>query len=196
MEAAAGFLDEVRQVCAFYSLGGQATINGAEWNAKINSEKKEFHRLEFPRKIVHLRQHYGDQLISELCDEVLSINKARRCLVHRGGKVSTLDFNSNEALIVRWQKMEVLIDGPRGRRIVVPPANADAGETVGLRQVKTSKQFHEGDAVSFSAQDFSELCWTFFVFAKQIVSNVVTYGQAQGVPIKEVAPAPASISGG
>src|SRR3989338_4782809 len=28
VEAAAGFLDEVRQVCALYSLGGQATING------------------------------------------------------------------------------------------------------------------------------------------------------------------------
>jgi hypothetical protein len=185
VEAVSVSLEQARSVCAVWSFAPGADITGQEWNERMVTEARKFHRLGLPHKIGFLKDEYDPRLAPDLTEHLLSINRARNCLVHRRGIVSDLDVNSPDGLLVRWLKMELLIEGPSGQRSVIPPARAEAGETVSLRQAETTKLFRVGERVAFDAQEFSELCWTFFRFGQQLVSNLEAYGRARGVPFTE-----------
>ena len=40
------------------------------------------------------------------------------------------------------------------------------------RLVDDNKLFRVGEPVTFTAQEFSEICWTFLVFGQQLVANL------------------------
>jgi hypothetical protein len=77
--------------------------------------------------------------------------------------------------------------GPEGERVVMPPAltSVAQGEEVFIRGVKTGKLFQLGQPVLFSAQEFIELCLTFFFFGSQLRANLEQYSSAKGVTFTE-----------
>lgn len=182
IEAVGYFLEEVRKVCAAWSFSGRPSILGEEWISKMEREPKKFHRLGLPDKMEFLRKDYGaDAFLPDSADEVLSINDARNCLVHRRGIVADRDLNMPDGLLVRWRKVELVVRGPGGERVIVPPATINAGEALAGREGKASKLFRLGESVSFSPQEFAEMCWTLLWFGKTIVQRLEAYGKEQSI---------------
>ena len=185
VEAIGSFLEEVRAVCAVWSVAGQSPITGEQWNERIVHESRRFHRLGLPDKIAFLKERYHPALLNDLEDEILTINAARNCLVHRRGIVSGRDANSQEGLQVRWLKMELLAKGPEGEQAIEPPMLVEGPATISVRQAKESKLFRPGDTITFTVQEFSELCWTFFRFGQLLVAQLEEYGRATGIQFGE-----------
>lgn len=143
--------------------------------------RKKFHGLGLPGKIDFLVTEYDPSLRPDLTDEVLSINKARNCMVHRNGIVSALDLNSDEGLLVRWIKMQIITKGPRGQRVVTGGDIIKAGESVSVQQEASQKLFLAGESISFTTDEFSELCFTTMLFGMQLVDNIDNYARAKGM---------------
>src|SRR5262249_33385222 len=51
IELTHAFLDECWLVCVFFSLSGQGTITGADYNRIVGPEAQKFHRLGMPDKL-------------------------------------------------------------------------------------------------------------------------------------------------
>lgn len=119
---------------------------------------------------------------------VLSINTGRNCLVHRGGIVQAQDLDTQEGMLVRWRKWELVVVGVAGERVVTPPAVVSAGERAGLREVGSSRLFKLGDRVVFSTQEFSELCSTLFRFGQTLVASLEAYARARNIPFTDGQP--------
>jgi hypothetical protein len=181
VEGVHAFLDEARPVCFLYSVASKPMINGGDWNKGIVEDTKKFHRLGLPDKIKYLGEKYDSSLVPEVAEELLSINLARNCLVHRHGVVSDYDSNSDEGLLVKWRRMEIVATGYRGERTITAMARVEAGESVMLRHAKAQKLFRKGEFLTFSVDEFGELCLTLFFFGNQLVQNIERYGRSKGV---------------
>jgi hypothetical protein len=116
---------------------------------------------------------------------VLSINAARNCLVHRGGAVGPVDVDDNGKLVVRWTRFAVFVRDSVGEREVVPPAKVEAGGEISIRNMQTERVFSLGQSIGFSVQEFSDLCWTLFLFASSASKIVEKYGRARGIHFKD-----------
>lgn len=96
MEEFSSSLEEARLVLAAWTLkSGDAA--GAQWNQLMVGERLRFHRLGFPDKLVFLRTRYGVALPIDTEKDLISLNQARNCLVHREGIVSFQDLPVSQA---------------------------------------------------------------------------------------------------
>ncbi len=181
VEAVHIFLDKARPICFLYSVADQPKIMGDDWNKGMVRDTKKFHRLGLPDKIKYLAEEYDSSLVSEVTEELLSINLARNCLAHRSGIVSDYDSNSEEGLMVRWRKMEIGATGSNGERIITAMARVEAGESVFLRYAKAQKLFKKGESVTFTVDEFGELCMTLFFFGSQLIHNMEQFGRSKGI---------------
>jgi len=181
VEAVNVFLDRCRPVCFLQSMADKPGIPAEEWNKGMVDESRRFHRKGLPEKIKHMQNEYGDSILPEVTEDVLSINLARNCLVHREGVVTQHDLNSEEGLLVKWRKMEVVVSGPSGERLISSEARVEGGETVSLRHAKTQRLFRRGEVVAFTVDEFAELSLTFTLFGFQIAKNIEDYGRSHGV---------------
>jgi hypothetical protein len=184
IEAVGLFLEEVRKVCAVWSLSNETT--GAKWMARMVEETKKFHRRGLPEKLTFLEKEYG-LAIPPLKDQILSINAARNCIVHRRGIVHDQDANSPKGLRVQWRKYKMFVDGPSGRREIVPPAMVEGGERLVLIEGDAEKVFAKGNIVGFSAQEFSEICWSLLSFGIVTIKNLEAHGRAKGMSFDQPA---------
>ena len=174
------FLDEGRKVCAFFSLGPTGMIRGEDWNRAIVEDARLFHQFGLPKKLSWLRDTYDSLLASESSSSLLTVNAGRNCLVHRQGIVQEIDKNSDDGLTVRWTNLELEVAGNEGQRPLLVGDTVQAGERVSVAQNSTSKTFAIGYRISFSTQEFSGLCWNFFVFGSQLVAAIKKYGRSRG----------------
>ncbi|MFC2012629.1 hypothetical protein ACFLVU_05815 [Chloroflexota bacterium] len=180
IEAVNTFLESVHPICFLYSVG--SPLKGEVWNIGMNSKTRiNFHKRGLPSKIDFLVTEYAPILRPELTDEVISINKARNCMVHRNGIVSVLDKNSEDGLLVRWRKIQFIAKGPNGQRAVTGGSIVKAGEELSIQQVESHKLFLIGESISFPVEEFSELCLTVMLFGRQLVDNINNYGRTRGI---------------
>lgn len=185
VESISLMLEEARSVCAYWSFGSRAMVSGEEWNQRIVAEGKRFHRLGLPDKITFLKTVYDPSLTPEPMEQVTSLNTARNCLVHRRGVVSDRDRNNDDGLLVEWTKLELRAGEPGRERALIPPADVAKGETISIYQKRTSKLFRLGETVAFGAQEFSEICWTFFLLGQSLTAKVESFGRAKGIKFRD-----------
>ncbi len=184
IEAAHTFLEEARRVCSVWvAFNGRSRMTGIEWNEWQRKEEAEalaFHRKGLPDKFDALAKHSAT-LVTPLKGHVLAINRTRNCLVHRYGIVTKLDTDSPDGFLVRWLKMEVIVRGLEGERVIGPGEIVHGGETLMIRQTETSKLFRLGDRVLFTAQDFNDICMTLLRFCEALTALVEEFGKSKGV---------------
>jgi hypothetical protein len=184
-EAINPLLEEARNACAVYRFAGSGPtiLKVGELKDKLFGAQKKFHRDGLPDKIETLKKEYDPGIIPELTDHILSINKARNCLVHRRGIITKMDFNTADSLFVRWKKMELIARDEEGNEEVFEiPFTTKGDTTISMKISDTSRIFRLGEAIIFSPRDFSSMCTTFFFFAQQLVENLKKYGESKGVP--------------
>jgi hypothetical protein len=170
VEVVSRFLEDVRELCAIHALLGPATITGEEWNEKVVIPAAAFHRLGLPDKITRLKSEYGVSVADNFTSEVLSVNQARNCLVHRQGVVSSRDTNAGDTLAMSWRCFEIRARNASGERVVTPDNMFFAkGTEVGLAVAVREKVFAIGERISFSPQEVNEICTSLNLFTREYV---------------------------
>jgi hypothetical protein len=178
-----GLLEQVRLICAIWSLGPATLISGTDWRSAVVGESTRFHRLGLPHKLAFLVREHGFNIDDKLARVVLSINAARNCFIHRGGIVSEGDVNQSDCLAVRWIRIGLFTTGPDGGRELVPPACTAEGEGILARTCDGSKLFSVGERIGFSAQEFAEICWSCAEFSAHVASELESYGRLKGIEV-------------
>jgi hypothetical protein len=161
------FLEECRTIAALFRLHGACT--GSDLNKAYIEDAKKFHELGFPKKIEHLRNEFG--IASKFEDHVLSLNRARNCLVHRLGIVSPKDVDSGGRLVVTWHSLNLIaIDNSTGREtILVEPTVLESESRIAARVGPYQREFRVGDRILFDRNEHKHTVFTFYVFALEIV---------------------------
>lgn len=182
VEGVSQTLEEARKVGVVVSFGGEMT--GADWNERVVGESARFDRRPLPDKINFLAALCGPSVMPAALEKVKTINKARNCLVHRQGIVGNRDCNASDGLLVEWTKLDLVVPTAGGDEVVTAlPFTLKAGERLSMRNSLRQKLFRLGDTVSFTAQEFSYICWTLFQFGQQLVLNLQELMNAKGLTI-------------
>jgi hypothetical protein len=169
------FLDEARMVCAVVELGAHSAVfTVADWNRCVVGRSKCFHKMGLPDKLTYLKEKHQVGVCPELEENILSLNRARNCLVHRVGVVSAqYDTNDSGQLQVSWRRRHLLARGPEGEReLAESEAIVQAGESILLRSCAAKRAFEVGAKVLFNAREFSELCMTLFAFEQELATAI------------------------
>lgn len=182
VEEISGFLEEIRRACAAVDLAQQPNLSSTRWNQLFVEQGKKFHRLGLPDKLDNLRQ-YDPILVPEIVSSVIQINQARNCLVHRNGIVSQRDLNQADVLEVTWKRLELVVGTETEERIVQEGHIVDEGEELFLRSATGSRLFAPGQRVSFSAQEFGEICYTLSLAAQEMQMGLEAFLRKKGIPI-------------
>lgn len=185
-ETIGGALEEVQKVLAIWALhpkmrNGKPLSRSDYDNAVIISADK-FHHKPLPQKFKSFKDEYGFKLQSEYQRQLLSLNAARNCLVHREGRIGSDDVKDAKALVVEWYAMALFVADANGEREIQLPyryENADA--THHLKRVLRSKEFPLGSQLTVSAQEFEEITWSLFLFAHSTAEQMSKYAIEKGI---------------
>ncbi|MDG4604426.1 MAG: hypothetical protein P9C48_14240 [Defluviicoccus sp.] len=183
IEAVGAALEEAHRVLTLWSLldeNSQCKLSGAKWNELFIEGDKHFHRLGLPDKLSHLRLNHELFLDEHLSSHLLSINKARNCLVHRGGTVSGRDVTTNNEMEVTWRSMCFFLNDEGGEKALQIGARVEKGSIIGIRFQDTCKSFSIGQRIRFRAQEVSDVCWSLFLFGDDLVQKISDLGLQRG----------------
>ena len=176
--------EEVRRVCALYSFGPRSRLTRATWQRAMVSDSKKFRNLNLPDKIHWLHKMYSLDLLTDNTSRLLTLNRARNCLVHRYGVVSDRDCNEAMHLAVEWEGIEFLVEGDDGlRSIALPGGVVKKGETLCMRPTKRRREFSIGERIDLTIEEFASLLWFFFKYGKLIPTVIEDYGRRCGFTI-------------
>jgi hypothetical protein len=189
IEAFSTYLEEVRLVCRAYQLfaSGNPAVTPAAWNSVVTAEAKQFHKLGLPKKIAAIRADFHLDVVPPEVDMVITVNEARNCLVHRAGVVTPQDVNSDDSLAVEWMAQGLAVERQDGsvESIESLPFTAGPNERLFMRNTPKKKSFGLGSFVEFTAAEFAEMCWSFFLMATAINASVEVFGRSCGINFVE-----------
>lgn len=100
VEAFSSVLESTREILAAWSISLEGERISADlWNTRLVDEGQSFHSKGLPHKLDFLRKKYAVALPPTKEEYLLSINRARNCLVHRNGIVALQDINAGPSEI-------------------------------------------------------------------------------------------------
>ena len=104
------FLDECHLVCELLASRKNDQIIGEDFNRIVGPNKKKYHKEGLPKKIKILRDNFN--VYSPIEEHVMSLNKVRNCLVHRGGIVQQEDLNTERELVAKFREFQLIVMSP------------------------------------------------------------------------------------
>lgn len=184
IEATGIFLDEVLLVCHLlreHASGRLATQEEIEQFAAKTSKK--IHRSHPPQKIESLEQDFF--IKSPLAEYVVSLNKARTCVVHRLGQVSSLDANCDGELTLKWRslKFTVLDQASGEERALVRGLTTKGESTLFMNIFDHEHTFNTGEQLRLSPNEIFSSIITLWLFAIDLVQGVEDYARSIGAGI-------------
>jgi hypothetical protein len=107
-------------------------------------------------------------------NQILSINRVRACLVHRGGLVTEKDINdkTEKALKLEWVKNKIFYEKDREEIEIIGETIIDGGTEgtqIKLRQENNTVSFEQGSHITFNYKLFNEFIVTCFRFGADLV---------------------------
>lgn len=184
IEAVSAFLESAHQVLSFWGILGKqkdgAEISASDYNDIIISGNRKFHRFGLPEKFTHLKTEHDIDVEPKFSIQILSVNTARNCLVHRGGIVKDRDINNNNALEVNWTKVMVVVKNENGEKELVLGEMIEKGNVLAMRSQEDLKVFHLGERVVFTAEEFANISWSLLLFGNHLVQKINDFGLKNG----------------
>ena len=162
------------EICRFYEILEELK-DVKSWEVYQQLLIKPFPKLSlkhYPELIRIVKSHLKEDLLLE--EEIESINRVRRCIVHRNGFVTREDFNSEEnCLLLKWEYLvlkyvENGVEKDFHKYIIL----TSEGDTKVVKD-KKSKKFELNERVQISYQLFNELIFTCDLFGKDLISKLV-----------------------
>lgn len=105
--------------------------------------------------------------------EMETINRIRRCLVHRKGIVRPRDFNNknNDAIELKWWYVQVYFINNGKRKLFNAPEIITKETKQEVQEVLRVKSFKENEEISISFQEFNELVFFCQTIGKDILNK-------------------------
>lgn len=137
----------------------------------LDSAEHNLSREHFP-KLIQIIQPYLTENLNYL-EEINSINRVRRCLVHRDGIVTPIDFQNGEnKLKLNWIYYEVTYEENGIRKPFAPMMLLTSKGKINLEEQKREKEFEENERIEIEYQLFNELIWTAFKFGEDLIHKL------------------------
>lgn len=176
------FLDECLQVCELLPLAAKGTAKGAELHRVFNDLPRANHRLHFPQKLEKLARQFG--IATRFDTNVLGLNKARTCVVHRLGLVSALDVDDTGFLKVTFQHAKFVARGEEtGQELVIdrPGLVTTEDSMLELHFVDSERSFKVGERVTLQAHELYDTIITLWRFGLATAQAIEAYGKSLGI---------------
>ncbi|MGB1284565.1 MAG: hypothetical protein ACPG44_08885 [Polaribacter sp.] len=92
-------------------------------------------------------------------EEMETINRIRRCLVHRNGIVRPNDFNNKDKKVIelKWWYFEIYIINDGTEKLFEPPEIITNKTKVKGKEISRIKHFKENEKIEISFQELNEL---------------------------------------
>ncbi|MDD3447630.1 MAG: hypothetical protein PHF72_01200 [Gammaproteobacteria bacterium] len=120
IESVSSFLESAHRVLSIWELiekqQNGTPISGEDWNSVFLDAGNKFHRLGLPDKLDHIENAHGIEVGESYKEQVMSINVARNCFVHRKGVVSDRDVNGDGRLMVKWSRLRTFLQNEDHRK--------------------------------------------------------------------------------
>jgi len=184
-EATSGLLEEIQRVLSYWQLSflqaERGELLGNDWNEMVVKRSRQFHKRTLPQKFDFLEKHYHFTVDPDLLRQVLSINAARNCFVHRNGFVGSEDAESSGFLDLEWSALVAIaiIDGQEQE--IRPPQLFEGGTRIGAATRPRSKQIPIGGSLEVNATEFAQMGWTLFIFSQSCAHRLEAYGRERGI---------------
>lgn len=176
------FLDECLQVCEAMKIAATGTAEAAEFHRILDELARANHRLHFPKKLEKLEHRFG--IATRFDGQVLSLNKARTCVVHRLGIVSSLDVDETGVLRIRFQHARFVARGQEtGKELVIdrPGIVTTEDSMLELQFVDNDRCFGLGDRLRLQAHELYDTIITLWRFGLAVTQAIEAYANALGL---------------
>ncbi|BCB25964.1 hypothetical protein SKTS_08500 [Sulfurimicrobium lacus] len=194
------FVESAHEVLSYWKLAeqqqGGIQLRGEDWNREIVSGEKSFHRLGLPDKFTHLQREHAVSPEATLLRQILSVNSARNCLVHRNGVVTEKDITNEASLNVEWRKLVTLLKDEDGEHDLVLGRVIEKDSWLCIKGVDHCTSFRLGERITFTTQEFADVTWGLFLFGSDLVQKISTVGLSKGFIKERDQPAPESVQPG
>jgi hypothetical protein len=161
------FLDECLHVCQVIQVAAKGSAKGAELHRLFHNLPRANHRLHLPQKLEKLQRDFG--VATRFDANVLSLNKARTCVVHRLGTVSALDVDETGALRIAFQHAKFVARGQdTGQELVIdkPGILVTEDSMLELHFVESQRSFQPGERVRLQAYELYDTIITLWRFGE------------------------------
>lgn len=183
VEATGLFLDECLQACAVIVTVGHGGPTKADvLNQLFNVLPRKNHRLHLPEKLNKLLTEYGVK--ADLNLQVLSLNKARTCVVHRLGQVTHLDVDESGELLILFRTFEMVAkEKESGDEMLLdrPGLLIKAESVVNMRIVDKTRVFKVGEQIRLDPSELYATIVTLWQFGAQLTKSVEELGRQRGL---------------
>ena len=176
------FLDECLQVCELMPVAVSGSAKATELHRLFHEVPRTNHRLHLPQKLEKLQRQFG--VATRFNTNVLSLNKARTCVVHRLGTVSALDVDESGALKINFQHAKFVARGQEtGTELVLdrPGIVTTEDSMVELHFVESERIFQIGQRIRLQAHELYDTIITLWRFGMSAAQAIEAYGKSFGI---------------
>ncbi len=164
----------LREAYHYVSIFSKSTKlkTGEDFNQAFTKIRKKALRMHIPDMIEKIEPHLTKPWSYK--KQILSINKGRTCLVHRGGLVTEKDINdeTEKALKLEWVKLKLFYEKD-GEEIAIIGKTVIDGGTEGtqikLRREDNTISFKKSERITLNYKQFNEFIVTCYHFGADLV---------------------------
>jgi hypothetical protein len=129
-------------------------------------------KKDFPKLLYSIKPYLREDLTWE--KEILSINRVRRCLVHRNGITSPIDYFEGEpSLKLKWIFLKyVFVSDGKEIEFTPPVVILDGAGEIEGRNEKKEREYLNGEKIDFDFLHFNELIHTCKVFSLDLINKI------------------------
>lgn len=175
-----GFEDLIKAVTTmlidiFRVLSINSKLNDTKtWGAfqeLITTPDYEATLKHYPDLLKLIKPYLMDDLLFE--NEINSINRVRRCLVHRNGLATPMDFyKGDNSLKLNWVFFKLVYKEDDREEEIKKMILMTGKGRIEMTQEKRTREFIENERVEISYQLFNELIMTCFLFGQDLISKL------------------------
>lgn len=176
------FLDECLQICEVMQVGAKGSAKDAELHRLFHELPRTNHHLHLPKKLEKLERKFG--IATRFNANILSLNKARTCVVHRLGTVSALDVDETGALKLTFQHAKFVARGQdTGLELVIdrPGIVTTEDSMLELHFVENERTFQLGERVRLQAHELYDTIITLWRFGMATAQALEANGRSIGL---------------
>ncbi|MDX2027511.1 MAG: hypothetical protein SFW62_02625 [Alphaproteobacteria bacterium] len=171
----------LREILEYYSLFLDHIHNYSLLVLQTRNELKDlnpkkthakFRGFGIGKKLEWLKTHFN--IDTKHASKISDFYQVRNCLTHDLGIVMSKRFNTENALVVKWLALDLLVkelNSDRERTLYeLRNKTIEGGGNIVLKVIECERTFTEGEKLTLSHQDLWGICQFFHMFA---ISNVV-----------------------
>lgn len=176
-EAVHKLLDETHSACLLTSFVTRLEeLTGEAIEAEYCNRQQKFHRSGLEQKLSELNEKFQVAFKEDSLRCFRSLNRARNCLVHRGGRVEAADLNTDDELVVEWATY--VIQRADGSEIELgQPTNSSE---IWMAKKLRMRKFQLGASIDFTNRDFAEFISNYSFLAQEVTPYLQEYAYRIG----------------